>query len=313
MLISFALLIAYTQRVAVTIQAGNVVADVVQDLERAIAEARPNRIVPTESSSPVLAPTEAVDVAAVAARCEAEGVAVPVQNAGYVQHIEHEALVIAAERAGVVIQLELRAGQFVMPGATLALVYPASGLLHIEQALVDGVRLGRHRTLRQDLEFGIAQVVEIALRALSPAINDTFTGLTCVDWLGEELRALALLPPSDWAWRSSNGQVRLIEVPLLFPRMAKSAFDPIRQSSAGNPAVVIRMCRALQRLGAVVHEPESRRALHEQVIALKEMSGRDNLASADHADIEHAAQLAMAALSDIVPPKDVVGTGLTQP
>jgi 6-phosphogluconate dehydrogenase len=76
-LASFALLIAYTQRVAVTIQAGNVIADVVQDLERAIAEARPNRVVAT-GSVPTPAPPESLDVAAVAARCQAEGVPVPV-------------------------------------------------------------------------------------------------------------------------------------------------------------------------------------------------------------------------------------------
>jgi uncharacterized membrane protein len=301
-LVSFALLIVYTHRVAVTIQAGNVVADVVIDLERAIREASPNRVIDIgEDASPApgsSGPVASGDAAQLAARCDVEGGVLVSRRAGYVQHVEHEVLVVAAARAGVLVKMQVRAGQFVMPGTQLARVLPATRLSSIERELFAAVRLGRHRTLRQDLEFGIAQVVEVALRALSPAVNDTFTGLTCIDWLGEELRALALLPPSDWAWRTRSGEVRLIEVPLKFPRMVKTAFDQIRQASTGNPAVVIRMCRALQRLGNVVVDSGYRQAMREQLLALRETSALDRLASSDHADVEDAARLALAALSE---------------
>ena len=61
----------------------------------------------------------------------------------------------------------------------------------LEAAIGRGIHIGRHRTLTQDSEFGIAQVIEIAIRALSPAINDTFTGVACVDWLADALFTLA--------------------------------------------------------------------------------------------------------------------------
>ncbi len=292
---SFGLLIVYTHRVAVTIQANNVVADVVGDLERAIRDAFPDRVVDVgdgarETSEPQIA-------AMIAERCESEGAAVFTPTAGYVQHVERHRLAIAAARAGVVIRLQVRAGQFVMPGSPIAHVLPASGFSRMGSEVLANVQLGRHRTLRQDLEFGIAQVVEIALRALSPAVNDTFTGLTCVDWLGQELRDLALLPPTDWAWRSRSGTILLIERPMTFPGMVKTAFDQLRQSSVGNPAVVIRMCRTLERLGGSVVDPTNRRSLREQVLALRETSTGDALASSDKADIEEAAQLALLALA----------------
>ena len=50
---------------------------------------------------------------------------------------------------------------------------------------------GPYRTLAQDLAFAVDQLVEIAIRALSPAVNDTFTALTCIDWLGEGLCKIA--------------------------------------------------------------------------------------------------------------------------
>jgi uncharacterized membrane protein len=293
---SFALLIVYTQRVAVSIQANNVVADVVRDLERAVAEASPKRVVDAGSFDG--GTDEPQDAAAIAARCDAEGAVLAAPTPGYVQHIERRGMVLVAARGDVVVRLHARAGQFVIPGSPLAYVMPASRLPGIADALLGRVQIGRHRTLRQDLEFGIAQVVEIGLRALSPAVNDTFTGLTCVDWLGQELRDLASLPTSDWAWRTQSGRIRLIEVPVAFPRLVKAAFDQIRQASSGNPAVAIRMCRTLQRLGLSVTDRIKRRALREQVLALREMAVHEVLASSDKADIEQAAEAALLALAE---------------
>ena len=62
------------------------------------------------------------------------------------------------------------------------------------------VRIGRHRILKQDCEFGIAQIVEIAIRALSPAVNDTFTGVGCVDWVTDALLSIADVSLSDGCW-----------------------------------------------------------------------------------------------------------------
>ena len=76
------------------------------------------------------------------------------------------------------------------------------------------VIFGQHRTLQQDIEFAFAQLSEIAIRALSPAINDTYTGLSCIDWLGDALRMLVSFPVSDGAWRTRGGQIRVLVPPV---------------------------------------------------------------------------------------------------
>jgi uncharacterized membrane protein len=73
--------------------------------------------------------------------------------------------------------LKFRPGQFVLRGELLAAIVPGENASTLEAAIDRGIHIDRHRTLTQDSEFGIAQVVEIAIRALSPAVNDTFTGV----------------------------------------------------------------------------------------------------------------------------------------
>jgi len=110
------------------------------------------------------------------------GAIVSCAKSGYLQHVDHSALVAAARAADALIVL-IRPGQFVLRGEPLAAIVPAENASTLEAAIDRGIHIGRHRTLTQDSEFGIAQVVEIAIRALSPAVNDTFTGVACVDWL----------------------------------------------------------------------------------------------------------------------------------
>jgi uncharacterized membrane protein len=74
------------------------------------------------------------------------------------------------------------------------------------------IALAPHRTLTQDSVFPIDQLVEIAIRALSPAVNDTFTALTCIDWLSDGLCKVTAQQLSEgmWAYRDAQGAVRVI-------------------------------------------------------------------------------------------------------
>ena len=125
---------------------------------------------------------------------------------------------------------------------------PGEGTGAIEAAIDRGIHIGRHRTLTQDSEFGIAQVVEIAIRALSPAVNDTHTGVACVDWLADALLTLAERPPLEGNWYDTDSWLRVWMPPVRLERPAKVAFDQIRQTSATTPAVLIRQLEAIRRL-----------------------------------------------------------------
>ena len=113
-------------------------------------------------------------------------------------------------RADAVISLEHRPGHFIVRGHRFATVWPPGGGAAGPAGLGRAHIIGPHRTLTQDVSFGIDQLVEIALRALSAAVNDTFTAMTCIDWLGENLCKIV----SGWhparVHRDAGGYIRVI-------------------------------------------------------------------------------------------------------
>ena len=142
--------------------------------------------------------------------------------------------------------------------------------------------------LKQDCEFGIAQIVEIAIRALSPAVNDTFTGVACVDRVADALLILAGVPLSDGCWYDHTGKMRLKMPPLRLERVVKTAFDQIRQAGAGNPAVLIRIMDVIRRLIPRMPTETARQALMAQADAVRESASTSVLANLDRDDIEAA-------------------------
>src|SRR5215467_4500166 len=185
---SFIVLVIFSHRIAMSIQTQNVVAHIVADLDWALAQmvAGTKRITLIPRT-----PAAQADRDAFIARQESDGGLVRAPRTGFIQEVSIGALLAAAERFDAGVRLLYRPGQFVMEGGVLAQVLPAARAPDLRSVIEHDVQIGQQRTLKQDLEFGIAQLVEIALRALSKAINDTFTGLTCIDWLGDELRAFA--------------------------------------------------------------------------------------------------------------------------
>ena len=175
---SFGFLIYYSHRIAASIQNPDMIARIVDDLRPTVIHAH--------ARAPELGKGEPVNVEVVANQI-AEGETVTCEHSGYVQGIDHAALLSAALRADTVIHLLYRPGQFVLSGESLACVWPPHRLADFEALIDRHVRIGRHRSLKEDCEFGVAQIVEIAIRALSPAVNDTFTGVACIDWVTDAL------------------------------------------------------------------------------------------------------------------------------
>ena len=116
-------------------------------------------------------------------------------RSGYVQTIDHEALVDVARRAGAVLGVTVRAGHFVLSRGEHVEVRSDSA---VEERIADAIRaafvVGPERSPAQDLEYAIRQLVEIALRALSPGINDPFTAVAVVDQLGAALEDVLARP-----------------------------------------------------------------------------------------------------------------------
>jgi uncharacterized membrane protein len=231
------------------------------------------------------------------------GALVSCARSGYLQHVDHVALVAAARAADALIVLRFRSGQFVLRGEPLAAIVPSDKVGALEVAIDRGVHIGRHRTLTQDSEFGIAQVVEIAIRALSPAVNDTFTGVACVDWLADALLTLAERPPLEGNWYDTSSRLRVWMPPVRLERLAKFAFDQIRQASATTPAVLIRQLDAIRRLAPRLPDA-CRQALSDQADAILETASA--LVALDRRDLDMAWQRAHAALEPLPQPASVI-------
>jgi uncharacterized membrane protein len=93
----------------------------------------------------------------------------------------------------------------------------------------------------QDPVFAIDQLVEIAIRALSPAVNDTFTALTCLDWISSGLCRLSGRNLTERVFRDEEGRIRLMGAEWSYLKIVNRAFDKIRQAARGMPAVIIRI------------------------------------------------------------------------
>jgi uncharacterized membrane protein len=279
---SFAFLVYYSHRIATSIQNPDMIGRISDDLSCAVASSHER----VESEGKGVLP----DDNAILSRAQ-HGAIVTCPGSGYLQQLDHGALIRATQEAGALIVLKFRPGQFVLRGEPLASVVPASAKSRLEAAIYRHVVLGRHRRLTQDSEFGIAQVVEIAIRALSPAINDTFTGVACVDWLGDVLLALTEKPPLDGKWYDASGELRVWMPAVRLERLVKLAFDQIRQASANTPAVLIRQLDMIRRLAPRM-PGAARRILAEEADAIRDTA--TGLVAQDRRDLDAAYERARA-------------------
>ncbi len=297
---SFGFLVYYSHRIASSIQNPDMIAAIVDDLYVAAGGAHAAGFGEGTGAVP--------DQAEILGQAKT-GAIVSCAKSGYLQHVDHGALVAAAKAAGALIVLRFRPGQFVLRGEPLAAIIPAENVSSVQVAIDRGILIGRHRTLTQDSEFGIAQVVEIAIRALSPAVNDTFTGVACVDWcvdwLADALLTLAERPPLGGNWYDKSGRLRVWMPTVRLERLCKLAFDQIRQASATTPAVLIRQLDAIPRLAPRLPDA-CRQVLYEQADAILETAAA--LVTLDRRDLDaawnraHTALEALARASAIPPP-----------
>jgi uncharacterized membrane protein len=233
-------------------------------------------------------------------RFETGGGIVWAGSSGFLQAVGHERLVRIAASADATIRLMHRAGHFVAEGQQLALVWPPQAVDAVSHAMARAHIVGPNRTLTQDLGFAIDQLAEVAIRALSPAVNDTFTALNCIDWLGDCMCRAARQPLPDGIYRDSAGVVRVIDPAINFERLLKKATDKIRQAGVGMPAVLIRQLENLSKVAVATREPAHTEAIAHQgrlVLAAGERSVQEDSDRYDIRAVHDSLLLKLAAAS----------------
>jgi uncharacterized membrane protein len=228
-----------------------------------------------------------------------EAVGLPSTRSGYVQAVDPDPLVRTAVRHDLVIVLAKQVGDHVVAGTPIAWAWrrspgqPPPGAGQLREAVGDAVRVGFERTMVQDVGFGIRRLVDIANKALSPAINDPYTGVQAVHHLSVLLSILAQARLGDWLLRDRDGAVRVAVPRPRFVDYLRLATAQIRRFGAAEPALTRALIQLLRDAGTSAATEDRRQACARYIRLVLADAER---ATRQPADVEAVAADAHAAL-----------------
>ncbi len=287
---SIGVLIYFINHASTIIQASHVISEVSADLDRAIDRLFPEKIGRSVSQSKR-------QVGEIPANFDSEACPIRASGSGYIQAVDDEKLMKIACQHNLLLRLQYRPGKFVIQGSNLVMVWSGERVNRklIEQ-INDAFILGKERTEQQDVEFPIAQLVEIALRAISPAVNDPFTAIRCIDRLSAGLSRLAQRDfPSPYRYDKDNN-LRAIAQGVTFAGLTDTAFNQIRQYGRSDVAVTIRLLEAIAAIASYTRNPKDRASLLRHAKMIERDSYEGVSEELDRKDIEERYQAAVKAL-----------------
>ncbi len=265
---SLAVLIGFIHHVASLIQAPNVVAAVAQDLDDSF-----NRLFPEKlgDGSELKTPDQ------IAPLPGGNGSAVRSKKEGYLQAIDTAALMSVAESHDLFMRLWVKPGEFVEQNQTIVEVWPCEVFVDghhatqrdtvpdfgtgFQDRINDTMITGRRRTPRQDAECALEELVEVAVRALSPGINDPFTAIACIDRLAAAIGRVSERTMPDPLRCDPNGVPRVLARATKFSHLMDTAFNQIRQNGGHCVAVAIRLLQAFNRIAKHGSTNEQRQSI----------------------------------------------------
>ena len=254
-LASLAVLIFFIHHVSQSIQAENLIAEVGEDFQASLGTFFPEELGEDRERQTPPDPSHWQDARRVDAR-----------ESGYLQRVDEKTLMQLAVRHDLQLRFEKRPGEFVGKGTPYLRLLPATMTdQEIDDTLRECFSSGTYRTRHQDALYSLQQLVEIAAHALSPGINEPFTALTCVDWLGTGLRGVLRRDLPAPARYDANGKLRVLVPAVTFEEFARSAFDQIRVYGASNPDVVMRLLNMIASLAPDIRRGDDRAVLRHHV------------------------------------------------
>jgi uncharacterized membrane protein len=298
-MLSLGVLIFFIHHVATSIQASRIIANVADDLEAAIDRVFPEAIgEDSATADPGGASPDGPDSIDEGAR------EVRATTTGYVQAIDAQGLMEVARERNVVVRVRARPGAFVRKGQALLTVGPTPPHCDGDDKPFQGVFIiGSDRTT-QDVTFFVDQLVELAVRALSPGINDPGTARLCIDRLEQALCHLGGRRIPSPARRDDDGRVRVFACPPTFASILESAFAEIARNGRSSVSVTCRLLEALRSIGSCVQREADRQALRRQAAAIAGEVRESPFSEGDRQRIARSYRATLTALSE--PPQDWV-------
>ena len=277
---SIGVLIYFIHHASTIIQASHVITQVSAELDKAIDRLFPEKLGEAKAN-------HQRQVGEIPANFEEEASPIKATGDGYLQAIDDEELMKIARHYNLLVRLKTRPGKFVIKGSDLVMVMPRERVEHqLTQQINDAFILGKERTEYQDVEFPINQLVEIALRAISPAVNDPFTAIRCIDRLSAGLSRLAQRDfPSPYRYDDEHN-LRVIALGVTFEGLVDSAFNQIRQYGKSDVAVTIRLLEAIARIAPYTRNSKQREALRRHAEMILNSSREQISQEQDQKDVQ---------------------------
>ncbi len=252
-LLGIGVLVFFIHHIATSIQASTIIASITSETLAAI-----DKRFPEETKDCVLAYD---DDATTTSAGSGHRQVVRSNTRGYVQDVDVNAMTKLGAEYGVTVRVDVPPGTYVAQHARLLTFVcgevPGDGQLALFR---DRIAIHAFRTIDLEFGFGIRQLVDIALKALSPGINDTTTAVMCIDHLRAVVEHLAVRP-MPVRHCSDDGVVRLLLYGWSFDDVIATAFDQIRNNAIGNVAVIQHLLDAISGAADATDDEAHRRAL----------------------------------------------------
>ena len=273
--VGVAVLIFFIHHIVLGLQATNVVATIARDALPSIDRHFPFARHYEQKELPVdLAPAKDVKRFPIVAL-----------KSGYITGVHRQTLIEAANALDGLVRIRLGEGRFVAEQELVAELRSHKPVDdEVIRRIADAWSFSTQRTLENDPAYGIRQLVDVALKALSPGVNETTTAVMCVNWLGVMLLRMIgrRFPPRVLV---HEAQVRVIDAAPGFSELLGKAFNQIRQCAGGNIAVLQRLVEVLQALANSDAGQIQRVPLLHQVDAIEALVNNTVAWPPDRADL----------------------------
>jgi uncharacterized membrane protein len=289
-IISIGILIYFIHHASTIIQASHIITNVSSELDKTIERLFPQKIGRGKPEQHVTSP--------ILASFDKEAYPIRAISSGYLQVVDDEEIMDIACEYNLLVRFETRPGKFVIQGSNLVMVYPGEGVnAKLVKKINDGFILGQERTEQQDVEFPIDQLVEIALRAISPGINDPFTAIRCIDRIGAGLCHVVQKDfPSPYRY-DKNNKLRIIAEGVSFEGLVDRSFNQIRQYGKSDAGVTIRMLEAIAAVATYTNNKKHLAPLQHHADKILQDSSEGLSQEEDRKDVQKQYQTVIKAIS----------------
>lgn len=195
---------------------------------------------------------------------------------GWVQQVDYDALFEVLDE-GATMRLDTAPGRYAIPNTPLATIWPPpEDPERAGEAAGAAVIIGETRTTQQDAAYGLRQLVDVALKALSPGVNDPTTAQDALFHLAAVVQEMLVRHEPRRGYRRDDGRRLLLPQLVTHREAIEEAFDEVRLAAAGLPTVQIYLLEILHLLSmSLDDESPVREVLEEQARLVVEMDDDD--------------------------------------